>query len=69
MYVQKRGTLNLGMRMEWLMARQALLISSAMGGKSKFKDFIRFHAEDAPEPKEMTGADLARMYGAVKKNG
>jgi len=51
------------------MARQALLISSAMGGKSKFKDFIRFHAEDAPEPKEMTGADLARMYGAVKKNG
>lgn len=56
--------------MEWLMARQALLIASAAGAKNaKFRDYIRFHAEDAPEqkPREMTPEAFAALYGARKK--
>ena len=52
------------------MARQALLIAGAAGAKNaKFRDYIRFHAEDAPEqkPVEMTPEMFAAMYGAKKK--
>lgn len=55
------------MRIEWLMARQALMIATAAGAKNaKFRDYIRFHAEDAKEI-EMTPEMFAAMYGAKKK--
>lgn len=66
-YVAKRGTLNSGMRMEWLMARLSLQISAAIGGKPKFQDFIRFH--DNSEPQEMNPSPeaFAALFGAKKK--
>ena len=49
------------------MARQALMIATAAGAKNaKFRDYIRFHAEDAKEV-EMTPEMFAAMYGAKKK--
>lgn len=68
-YVAKRGPLNLGMRMEWLMARLSFQISGALGGKPKWQDIIRFH--EPTGDRELTDKDIsfeafASMYGAVK---
>lgn len=65
-YVRTRGTLNDGMRMEWLFARLSLQVNHAAGGKAEFQDLIRYHEEPA--------ADLdavAKLMGVkqVKNNG
>lgn len=71
LYVRKRGTLNLGMRQEFLMARQAML---TVRGYAKEPDkvttqtFLRFHEEDKPEPKEMNQALLAQQFAAMSSN-
>lgn len=68
----KRGTLNQGLRMEWLMARLSMQVSAALGGKLKFKDFIRYH--DTEDDRQLTDQDIsfeafAAMYGANVKKG
>jgi hypothetical protein len=44
-YRQKRGTLNQGMRLEWLFARLSAQVHIATGGKEGFLDFLRYHEE------------------------
>lgn len=56
-YVGKRGTLNLGMRMEGLLANIAVLITTGAGikktdgGKFEMRDFMP-HAEQEAQPVE-----------------
>ena len=61
-YVKKRGSLNLGLRLEWLFARVSYQISRALGGKSEFEDFRRYQDE-----KIATISDIARMMGIKSK--
>lgn len=61
-YVEKRGTLNPGMRTEWLFARQALQINKAVGGKATFEHFMRYQDE-----RIATLSDLARAIGLKPK--
>jgi len=44
-YIAKRGTLNLGMRMEIGFATLAALIVNRTGGKAKLSDFMTVPAE------------------------
>lgn len=71
MYVEKRGTLNVGLRLEWLFARQHVTFVNANQAKNKppatLREHLRFHdkAGDAPkEKKEMTVADQARLFAS-----
>lgn len=57
-YIRKRGTLNPGLRNEWLMARVSYQVSKACGGKVDFEDFLRYQDE-----KVATMEDIARMIG------
>lgn len=67
----KRGPLNLGMRMEWLMARLSMQVSKATGNNPKWKDIIRFH-DPIEEAEQLTDKDIpveafAAMFGAKLK--
>jgi hypothetical protein len=60
------------MRLEQLFARQAyhsvvLNTDPKERHKVKFLDFLRYHEKDAEPERPMTGEDLAKMYGAVRK--
>lgn len=63
-YIQKRGSLNVGMRIEAAVAVLATQVNRALGGKAEMTDFMPYW--DQPEP---TIDDLAKMFGAVKKEG
>ena len=43
-YMQKRGSLNVGMRLEYGFALLAAMINNALGGKATLRDFMP-HAE------------------------
>lgn len=64
-YMRKRGTLNTGMRLEWLFARLGLQINHAAGGKAKFEEFARYHSEPESDIDQ-----IARLLGVkeVKKH-
>lgn len=57
-YRERHGTLNLGKRLEWLLARQATQINNAAGGKLEFSDFLRFQ-----QPAETSIEDVAKLMG------
>jgi len=61
-YVKKRGTLNPGMRLEWLFARLALQVNIASGGKATFEHFMRYQDE-----RIATLEDMARAIGLKPK--
>lgn len=60
-YVRRRGTLNDGLRLEWLFARLQLLVNRATGGKADFQDLIRYHEEPV---QEMDINAIAKLMGA-----
>lgn len=68
-YRQLRGPLNLGMRLEYLVAMSDYRYHLSQGGKLKFEQFVRFH--DVADPQEQTadpGAggllEVAKLLGA-----
>ena len=61
-YLRKRGSLNVGLRVEAAVAVLALQVNRALGGKAELHDFMP-HWE-APET---SIDDLAKMFGAVKR--
>lgn len=70
LYVQKRGTLNVGLRLEWLMARQHVTFVNANQAKNKapatLREHLRYHDKwfEPEEQKEMTVADKARLFAS-----
>ena len=61
-YIRKRGSLNVGQRVEAAVAVLATQINRALGGKAEMIDFMPHW--DQPE---VGIEDLAKMFGAVKK--
>lgn len=61
-YIHKRGSLNVGQRVEAAIAVLATQINRALGGKAEVIDFLPHW--DQPE---VDIEDLAKMFGAVKK--
>ena len=58
-YIRKRGSLNVGQRVEAAVAVLATQINAALGGKAEMMDFMPHW--DAPET---TIDDLAKLFGA-----
>lgn len=70
MYREKRGPLNLGMRMEQLHAMSDFRSLQMNGVKVPFDQLVRYH--DAEEPQEVTLEDIARRFGVpyeVRQHG
>lgn len=42
-YIERRGTLHTGMRLEYLLGRLTYVVHQAVGGKEPFSGFVRFH--------------------------
>lgn len=61
-YIRKRGSLNVGQRVEAAVAVLATQVNRALGGKAELLDFMPHW--DQPE---VGIEDLAKMFGAVKK--
>jgi len=61
-YIQKRGSLNVGLRVEAVIAGLALQVNRALGGKAELADFMPHW--DQPEA---SIDDIAKLFGAVKK--
>jgi hypothetical protein len=61
-YIRKRGSLNVGQRVEAATAVLSLQVNRALGGKAELMDFLPHW--DQPE---VGIEDLAKMFGAVKK--
>jgi len=67
LYIQKRGPLNLGMRLEQLLARLSYQVHHAAGWQKRdFSTFLRFHDEEEPEQKIATPQDFMRILSAAK---
>jgi hypothetical protein len=60
-YREKYGTLNSGMRTEWLMARLSLQISGIVGGKHEFADFMRYGNDVSVNHEDQTQAIVKYM--------
>lgn len=45
-FLNRKGTVNLGSRMEWGFALLATVMSNAHGGKSKMRDFMPFTRQE-----------------------
>lgn len=60
-YRELRGPLNLGMRMEQLMAMSDFRRHVSRGGKEGYDKFVRFHAP--VESEEVTLEDIAKKFG------
>jgi hypothetical protein len=63
-YMRKRGSLNVGQRVEAAIAVLSTQVNRALGGKAEFADFAPHW--DQPEPKL---EDIATIFGAVKRTG
>lgn len=62
LYIQKRGPLNHGQRLEWLMARLSWQVHHAAGGKKlEFADFIRYYDLPQEEERVATPEDFLRV--------
>lgn len=72
-YIAKRGTLNAGLRNEWLMTRLTLQIAQALGGKATWEDLIRYHRpiEEDISPEQDQTNKIAALLGVkqVKPHG
>ena len=65
-YVEKTGSLNLGLRVERSVALLATILNNVHGGKANFEDFLPKRGE----PDEETGAsaqDLFALLQSVKR--
>lgn len=69
-FIRKRGTLNLGMRLEALFAQQAILICNAAGIKKQGGGIFTMHdfMPHADEPEGPTMEDFMRVLGG-RANG
>lgn len=68
-YREKRGPLNVGMRLEQLFAMSDYRYHKANGGKASFDQFVRFHEKD---DEEVSLEDIAKLLGTpyeVRKHG
>jgi hypothetical protein len=65
-YMRRRGSLNVGQRVEAAIAVLSTQVNRALGGKAEFADFAPHW--DQPEPQL---DDIAKLFGAVtrKHNG
>ena len=61
-YIRKRGSLNVGLRVEAASAVLSLQVNRALGGKAEFSDFAPHW--DQPEPQL---DDIAKLFGAVMR--
>jgi hypothetical protein len=61
-YIRKRGSLNVGQRVEAAVAVLATQVNRALGGKAEMMDFLPHW--DAPEA---TIDDVAKLFGAVTR--
>lgn len=72
-YREKRGPLNLGMRLEQLFAMSDFRRHISHGGKLTYDKFVRFHGEEADEmPEAKSLESIARLLGVpykVKEHG
>jgi hypothetical protein len=60
-YIKKRGTLNVGLRLEMGFAMLAQVTNNSMGGKSKFEDFMP-KREEEPEK----AASIGEVFSLLK---
>jgi hypothetical protein len=60
-YMRKRGSLNVGMRLEHGFALLAAMINNALGGRAELRDFMP-HAE----PKQGTIEDVMTLLAGKK---
>jgi hypothetical protein len=67
LYKQKRGTLNVGLRLEQLLGRLSWQVHHAAGGpKRNLSDFVRDHDEEQQEQKVATPQDFMRILSAAR---
>ena len=65
LYIQKRGPLNHGQRLEWLMGRLSWQVHHAAGGKKlELSDFVRYHDTPQEPEREATPEDFMRILRA-----
>lgn len=65
-YVRKRGTLNLGMRVEAGFALLATMVNRATGGQAKMEDFMP-HADKLEDQQQATLHNVFSMLKAKAK--
>lgn len=67
-YIQRRGTLNAGLRTEVMMGQLLAMVSQALGGKAEPLDFMpHIDKPVPPPPEELTLDALVAAFGAVAK--
>lgn len=70
LYIQKRGPLNHGQRLEWLMGRLSWQVHHAAGGKKlDLSDFVRYHDLPAAEERVATPQDFMRILAGSAARG
>ena len=62
-YMRRRGSLNVGQRVEAAIAVLSTQVNRALGGKAEFSDFAPHW--DQPEPQL---EDIAKLFGAVRRS-
>lgn len=62
-YRKKRGTLNVGLRLEQLFALSDTRMSQMWGGKVNVEQLLRYH-EQEPDDGPVSLMDIAKMFGA-----
>lgn len=71
-YRKQHGPLNLGIKLEWLLAQLAYVVAASSGAKGKGKrelsmaDFLMFESKPEEDDEQLTLETLARMFGAKK---
>lgn len=65
-YREKRGTLNIGLRLEFLLGRLSKQIDAFAGGKTDFKDMIRYHDFEDENDEVSDFSEVAAMFGAKR---
>lgn len=65
-YVEQKGSLNWGARIEHGVALLATILNNVHGGQAKFDDFLP-DREPKPEPKQATLQDLLAVLQSVKR--
>lgn len=70
LYIQKRGPLNHGQRLEWLMGRLSWQVHHAAGGKKLGLDsFVRYHDVQPEEERFATPEDFMRVLAGSAAKG
>lgn len=63
-YIQKRGSLNIGRRLESAAGLLAMVINRSVGGKAKMEDFMPY---EFPADREGTIDDVFSMLKSMKR--